>query len=184
MQVFTTLKVVWALAICRPIFPAGEMSFTNEMKKGSRIRAMILPHRLNITWEQATRLAFRPLCRVAMTAVIQVPILSPKITGIAPSRGINPWLAMAIRIPMVAEEDWITRVIPNPVSSPRIGWVENLPRISTIRGSCRSGITALLIILMPSIRIPKPKSTEPRFFKVRFRHKICITKPMAMIRVI
>ena len=71
----------------------------NHCMKTTKI---ILPITLNITWATATRRAVRLALRDAKTAVIQVPILSPRSTGIAPSKGMSPWLAIAIKIPMVA----------------------------------------------------------------------------------
>ena len=71
----------------------------NHFMKTTKI---ILPIILNITWATATRLAVRLALKDAKTAVIQVPMLSPKSTGMAPSRGIRPCPAMAIKIPMVA----------------------------------------------------------------------------------
>ena len=65
----------------------------------------MLPIRLNNTCANATRFAVTFARQAAMIAVMQVPILSPRSTGIAPSKGINPWLAMAIKIPIVAELD-------------------------------------------------------------------------------
>ena len=89
-MVFTTLNTVWAFAICREIFPAGEIFKTKAKNWLNKAMAMILPIKLKSTWERATRFALMLACRVAKTAVIHVPMLSPSKTGTAPSSGIRP----------------------------------------------------------------------------------------------
>ena len=103
----------------------------NQCIKSTKI---MLPMTLNITWATATRRAVKLARKEASTAVIQVPMLSPKSTGIAPSSGMRPWPAMAIKIPMVALLDWMSTVITVPMKMPSKGLLEKWPMKSTKPG--------------------------------------------------
>ena len=183
ISVLIILKAVCALAIWRAISWAGDTAKTSFMNNPIKVTKRMLPIRLNNTWANATRFAVTFARQAAMIAVMQVPILSPRSTGIAPSKGIKPWLAMAIKIPIVAELDWISTVITIPTPMPRIGLWENLPIKSTKPWYSRRGKTDCPIILMPSIRIPNPRSTCPRYFPRRRLASNCIANPIAKIKV-
>ena len=60
------------------------------------------PTTLKITWARATRFASRHVPIHASTAVTQVPMLAPRIRGIAAAREINPCWARTITTPVKA----------------------------------------------------------------------------------
>ena len=84
------LKAECAFAIWRAMSPCGETIMTISMNHFMKRTKIMLPITLNMTWATATRRAVRLARKEASTAVIQVPILSPRSTGMAPSSGIRP----------------------------------------------------------------------------------------------
>ena len=112
-------------------------------------------------------------------AVIVVPMFAPIITPIAWASDSRPALTKPTTITVVALEDWITAVIPNPVSTP----LKGLEVIAPSR--CRSPEPAAfcspeLIMFIPKRNIPKaPRSVRilSTIIKSRFRSKYALNWP-------
>ncbi len=97
----------------------------------------------------AVRCASRRVPKAAITAVMQVPMLAPRMTGMAVCRPISPWNASVSAMPIVAALLWIRAVKTSAASSTSSG-CSALPT-STWRNTGRScsGVIALFISAMP-----------------------------------
>ena len=174
-RVHAILKVVWAFAICLEITatsgPLGEIICTKAVKTGIINRNTMLPVILNTLWATAVRFAFLDCPIDARSAVMVVPMLSPKRIGIAPARPITlltpsgpAWDAKFWSTAIVAELDWTTRVIRSPTSTPSTGTWDTFPIRLIKKGLPARGFITLPIISIPSNSSPKEKITRPIFF--------------------
>ncbi len=158
-RVFVTLNRVWAFASCRAISP--EVIITALLKRGRISRNITTPMTLNSTCAAAACLALLLDPIHAITAVMVVPMLSPRRMGIAASRPKSPWVAMAMVRPTVAELDCTSMVRPAPAITPRSGLWLKARNISCLplRNSMESPMYCI-----PRKRRPKPTSPFPRYF--------------------
>ena len=93
-------------------------------------------------------------------AVIVVPILAPMITLIASVSVSNEALEKLTTINVVAEEDWITEVMKNPVRIPKNLFEVMVANIFLILFPARF-ISASLITFIPNRKSPRaPKSCK------------------------
>ena len=102
------LNKVWALAICLGIL--DEVNDTKYENLFIKNRNKTTPPTLKNRWERATLFPVIELPMLAINVVKQVPMLLPKIRGIAASIPIIPWIDMAITIAVVALLLWIMAV--------------------------------------------------------------------------
>ena len=93
--------------------------------------------------------------RLNSHAVTVVPILAPMMTLIACFKVINPEFTKPTTMTVVADELWMTAVIPNPVRRPTIRLDVSLLR------SERRLLPALLSKACPMIFIPNKKRDKP-----------------------
>ena len=77
------------------------------------------PITLKNKWIRAAFFAVLLAPAEASKAVTHVPILQPKIIGSATFISIEPVVAKATKIPVVAEELWTIAVIPRPAKTPK-----------------------------------------------------------------
>ena len=93
-------------------------------------------------------------------AVIQVPIFAPMTSGIAIPYVSFPVIEILWRIPIAAAELWMMPVTIAPDRTPRIGFL-NAVIMDTKLSISLSGSIEEDIMVIPCIRIAKPKSIEP-----------------------
>ena len=88
------------------------------------IRNTTVPIRLKYRWINAARFAvlFAPI--LERIAVIQVPILVPRIIGIAEEKYIAPETDAACRIPTEALLLWMSAVTSMPSKTPTNGFAQ------------------------------------------------------------
>ena len=113
--VIVRLKPVWAFAICLEMTcssgPCVEIALIRAAYCGTNQINKSVPERLKIEWAMAVRLASLLPPIEANNAVIVVPILSPKRTGMAPVKPSKLWpfgpacIAKFCKTAIVAEED-------------------------------------------------------------------------------
>ncbi len=85
---FATLKMVWAFAICRAV--SVWVASANAVKGFNTNRHNITPPNLIIVCAIAVRLDASVVLMEAKSAVIVVPILLPRIKGIALGKSTKP----------------------------------------------------------------------------------------------
>jgi len=177
-----TLKIVWALAIWRagsdPNIAA--MPWMMSAKVGIQKINKMTPQTLKSTCARATRFASRDVPILARPAVIQVPILAPKTSGMPASSVINPCCARTITMPVNALELWIRAVNTVPINRPKSGFSRPFIKLMS-SGQVLSGSMASLISFIPKNRTPNPKRTSPIFLKLSFFPNIRMPKPMVTI---
>ena len=189
INVQTTLKVVCAFAICLEItstsFPFGEMNCTKRANTGRRNINKILPVILKTLCASAVLFAFLDCPMDAKSAVMVVPMLSPRRIGIAPVRPITlvtpsgpACEAKFCNTAMVAELLCTTSVITVPSATPRIGISFTFAIRSTKIALPASGFITLPMISIPSNNSPNEKITRPIFFNCSFLQTKFIIKPM------
>ena len=135
----------------------------------------LVPITLNITCAVAACFAALLPPKEARTAVIVVPILSPKIMAMATSRGISPWEAIAIVKPTVAALACTSMVTMVPAKTARIR--------CSLKGRNNSCLPskndiAFCIIPIPMKRREKPTSPAPSCLCLRFFPNIERPAPM------
>ena len=113
-------------------------------------------------WAMAVRLASRLWPMEARSAVIVVPMLSPRRIGMAPARPMTEetpsgpaWEAKLWRMAIVAEELCTIRVMQRPSRIPKIGISLTFAISSVKTGLLETGFITELMIWMPSNRRPK-----------------------------
>ena len=146
---------------------------------------------LKVQWASAVRFASRLWPIHANSAVIVVPMLSPRRTGMAPARPMmletpsGPACAAKFcRTAMVALLLCTTRVISVPTSTPSTGIPETWSIILTKTGLAASGFITLLMICMPSNSSPNAKIVWPMlliFSDLKTKDTIKPTKIMTKI---
>jgi len=178
-SVQTILNVVCAFAICLEItsisFPFGEINWTNFANHGTRKIKTQLPLILKILCAIAVRFAFLDCPIDARSAVIVVPILSPRRIGIAPVSPITLLTpsgpacdAKFCRTAIVAELLCTTNVMTAPSTTPRTGMDETFPIRSTKTGLPAKGFMTSPMISIPSNKSPNEKITIPIFLTFSF----------------
>jgi hypothetical protein len=100
--VIPTLNSVWALAIWRG--RSSEVISTKRIKGVMKGRNTSTPTTLKQMWAMATRFASAFVPMELARAVAQVPMLAPKMTGMAADRGSSPCRDRVMARPMVAAE--------------------------------------------------------------------------------
>ena len=138
---------------------------------------MIVPKTLNNTWPIAVRLAEMLVPIEASIEVMQVPILSPNILGIAEDKFRSPTDANAITMPIVALELWAIKVTSMPAKTPRIGFLLKLMKKCFAVSLLAKGFTTDIIILSPKNRRPNPNIKRPKFFQNLLLTNIFMKKP-------
>ena len=129
MTVLVMLKMVWALAIWRGVSAASCAAPASWSEIGEILLARLAswsmngsqsktPMTLNRTCTVAARWASRGLPIAARSAVTQVPMLAPRINAIPAGSVMNPWLAMTMTTPVVAELDCTSAVNSAPARMP------------------------------------------------------------------
>ena len=192
ISVQTTLKVVWAFAICLEMTsssgPFGEMKRTNPARTGIKNRNTILPVILKILWATAVLFAFLDCPMDANSAVMVVPMLSPRRIGIAPVSPMTlltpsgpAWEAKFWSTAMVAELLCTTRVIIMPSNTPRTGIWVTCPMRFKKNGLEASGFITFPMISIPSNNKPKEKITIPMFLIFSFLLIKLIINPIKII---
>ena len=138
------LNIVCALATWRGMVVA--VCSMSIVYIGSTIRITTVPSTFIMTCAAAACLAERFAPREAMTAVMVVPILSPRIMTIAVCSGMTPCAATAIVRPTVAELDCTISVITSPAMKARNGW---LPNAMSRSGRSFKKLSGSCIIFIP-----------------------------------
>ena len=167
------------MAICLEItstsFPFGEIHCTNFANRGINQINRKLPVILKTLCATAVLFASLDCPILASSAVIVVPILSPKRIGIAPARPITldtpsaaGWDAKLCNTAIVALLLCTTTVMAVPKSSPRIGILETLSINVTNMGLSASGFITELMVSIPANKRPKAKMVCPIFFTFSF----------------
>ena len=84
----------------------------------------------------------------------------PVIKGLVSEKDKVPVMLRACRIPTAAAEDWMMAVNTIPTRIPSTG-LENFVSRLMNAGSSFRGMTALLMAVMPNIRIANPRRIAP-----------------------
>ena len=115
---------------------------------------------LNIEWIRADRLAWTFAIKEANSAVIVVPIFSPKTIAQATSKGIVPAATMASVNAIAADDDWITTVTRAPkktnITGPYHAFLKSMKNWTIEESASKDG-TACFNSSSPINRIQKPK---------------------------
>ena len=172
-SVQTTLKVVWAFAICRAMTSSsgpGVMSCTNEASTGTNQMNRNAPVMLNTLCATAVRFASRDCPMQARSAVMVVPMLSPS------RMGMEPWRPSTLVTPsgpgceaklcstaMVALELCTTSVITVPTTTPSAGMSFTWSIMDRNTSLCASGFMTAPIVSMPTNRRPNANTVCPMF---------------------
>ena len=176
IMVLVTLKVPWAKAmVISGLKWRAVWNHWIKLVNGPKtIKHKTVPTTLKVTWAPATRLAAP---KDAIIAVIVVPILSPKRTGKAPFSSIKPLAYRFCKIPMVADEAWMSNVIPVPTNTPRTGFPLNFIMYSRKASKSFNGSIAPLIRFKAKKIPPTPNKTRPILLIERFLVKKRQTAP-------
>ena len=138
----------------------GEISATPSANWGINMIHNNPPDTLNMICTTAARTASRGFPIDANRAVTQVPILAPNASAIPAGKVMNPWLAMTITIPVVADDDCTSAVNTAAISIPMSGF-----SIFTMRSRkgwySRNGYIPSLIMLIPKKTRPRPMVMPP-----------------------
>ena len=130
---------------CGVSLRSGTDSFMNERPRNRRQKPTMSSPMFCLWFffelEKRNPRSIRGMARIEMSAlnpshdtshaVTVVPMLAPIITPIACAKVRRPAFTKLTTITVVAEEDWITEVIPRPVSTPLNGFdviAESSPR--------------------------------------------------------
>jgi len=119
-----------------------------------------VPMSLIATWITVTLLASLLTPIEERIAVIHVPILAPITSGIAMPYVSFPVMEIDCRIPIEAAELWMTPVTIAPEKTPSSGFL-NAVRMETKLSISFRGSIDEDIMVMPCMRIEKPKSIVP-----------------------
>ena len=138
------------------------------------------PPILKNTCAIATLLASRIVPMLASPAVMQVPMLEPKISGIPPSSVSKPCCAKTITIPVNALELWINAVKMAPIKIPIMGFSRFL--IISMNGwKLRRGFMESDISFIPKNRIPNPRIASPICLMESFLLNMVIANPTVIM---
>ena len=117
----------------------------------------LFTNRISATPTKVIKGASSPISRAISCPVTVVPIFAPMIIQTACFKVISPELTKPTTITVVAEEDWITAVIPAPTHTPRKRFAVRRSRICFIRlPAAASRLT--LIICIPYKNSARPPS--------------------------
>jgi hypothetical protein len=108
----------------------------------------------------AVRLAFLEAPTDEMSAVMQVPMFWPIISGMAMLKETTPVVLMAWSMPIEAEELWSRAVTAAPTATPRRG-LEKAVNTDWNSGRFFSGSTAEDMVFMPMNSRPRPSTIWP-----------------------
>ena len=140
---------------------------------------MHTPMTLKSTWAAQACLAVRSVPMEARTAVMVVPILSPKMMGMAAWRGKRPCTPRAMVRPTVAALDWTRRVSSVPARTPMSGLWLNMRNNSF---SFRRKLMEDSMVCIPTKSRPKPNRPLPAYFCTLERPKKERSTPIIMKR--
>src|SRR4030042_2767366 len=138
-----------------------------SLKPYNNVKNNIVPNILNNKCANAVLRAVTVVPALAIKAVAQVPILSPKRTGTAEVMGIKPCDARDISKPTVAELLCNIDVIIRPTSIPRNGFLLNVSRKFLKAMLSLKGPSDNFIIFIPRNNNPRPNSAIPIFLYLR-----------------
>ena len=145
-------------------------------KSSSRMNISMVPKMLNSRWMRAQRFASFLHGIAVRIALEHAPMLQPRMMNMQIRRSTRPCAPMTTRIETVTDEDCTIEVMAKPISTPRIGFV-NEDRKRMTSGMSRSVAIAADIVEMPTKRRPKPITISPDFFTTWFGMKFIITAP-------
>ena len=96
---------------------------------------------------KANRGASAPTSRAMSWPVMVVPMLAPMMIHTAWRRVIMPELTKPTTMTVVAEEDWMTAVMPAPTSTPRTRLAVSFSRMCFIRLPAAASRPELIICM-------------------------------------
>ncbi len=188
ISVIVMLKPVCAFSICLEItstsLPFGEIYWISAAYGFTRKRNKIAPEILNTQCANAVLLASFGCPIDAITAVMVVPILSPRRIGIAPVRPIilvtpsGPACdAKFCNTAIVALLLCTTSVISAPTATPRTGMCDTFPIISTKNALDARGFITSPIVSIPRNKRPNANIVCPIFLTFCFFDTKAIRNP-------
>lgn len=137
---------------------------------------IVTPITLNIRWITAVRRAFVLVPTDAISDVIHVPILLPKIMYSPCSNDNSPATDIVTTIPLTADDDWISAVNKIPNNNSNAGF-ETFVRNALILSDFAKISMELVMTESPTNIIPSPVIMPPIFLTLSFLVSIIINAP-------